>query len=276
MDALLILEQDLKNSRQHVRQLESQVKAGMACGSDVTEIALELGEARGSSIRMTEAVRQKRAVLGVSQRTALRRLRDNTFLQLRVNARTLKTRIRDRMRQRKFELEPLERSRRHTKSGKTFTFALSSIDSSTDRNLASNVESAIKRREPGIAKLAKMYNDLCGQMQSCVRQGNAPSNAALPVPINTQNLFSLDVDDEIWQDTGLDDDDIGTVPLWLEDSMTRNGIKYLLTIDRCLEEEVRLRKERTFLQEWMYEEWITLQGAYSLSGELGKFLSRSY
>jgi hypothetical protein len=143
------------------------------------------------------------------------------------------------------------------------------VDSLTDRKLASNVESAIKRREPGITKLAKMYNDLCNQMQSRVRQGHVKRNVALPLPINVQKLFSLDVDDEIWQDAGLDDDDDdGTVALWLEDSQTRDGIKYLLTLDRCLEEEVRLRKERTSLQEWMCEEWSTLQRAYNLTGKL--------
>lgn len=143
------------------------------------------------------------------------------------------------------------------------------VDSLTDRKLASNVESAIKRREPGITKLAKMYNDLCNQMQSRVRQGHVKRNVALPLPINVQKLFLLDVDDEIWQDAGLDDDDDdGTVALWLEDSQTRDGIKYLLTLDRCLEEEVRLRKERTSLQEWMCEEWSTLQRAYNLTGKL--------
>jgi hypothetical protein len=143
------------------------------------------------------------------------------------------------------------------------------VDSLTDRKLASNVESAIKRREPGITKLAKMYNDLCNQMQSRVRQGHVKRNVALPLPINVQKLFLLDVDDEIWQDAGLDDDDDdGTVALWLEDSQTRDGIKYLLTLDRCLEEEVRLRKERTSLQEWMREEWSTLQRAYNLTGKL--------
>ena len=156
-------------------------------------------------------------------------------------------------------------------------FSLACADSTTDRKLASNVEVAIKRREPGIAKLAKMYNDLCNQMQSRVRQGIVPRSVALPLPIDIQKLFSLDIDDEVWQDAGLDDDDDdGTVPLWLEDSNTRNGIKYLLTLDRCLEEEIRLRKERTSLQEWMCEEWFTLKRAYSLSGKSPKILLGRY
>lgn len=118
VEALLILEQNLKNSRQHVRRLETQVIKDTARGSDVVEMALELQELREGCISMAEAVRQKRAALGVGQRTALRRIQDDAFLQLRVNARTLKTRIRDHLCQRKFELEPLERSSRRVKGDK--------------------------------------------------------------------------------------------------------------------------------------------------------------
>jgi hypothetical protein len=103
-------------------------------------------------------------------------------------------------------------------------------------------------------------------MQGLARQRKAPRNIVLPQPVDIQKLFALDVDDEIWQDVGLDEDDCdGTVPLWLEDTDTREGIKHLLTLDRCLEEEVRLRKERTSLQGWVCEEWHALQTACALT-----------
>jgi hypothetical protein len=272
VEALIILEQDLKKSRQNARQLETQVMESTAQGSNIVEMALELQEVRESCRFMAESIHKKRAALGVGQRTALRRIQDDVFLQLRVNARTLKTRIRDRLRQRKFELEPLQRSYKHVKGCEVYAFPLSCIDSLTDQKLASSVEGAIKRREPGIAKLAKMYNDICNQMQSRVREGKVARNVALPLQIDLKKLFSLDVEDDIWQDVGLDDDDDGAVALWLEDSKTRNGIKNLLLLDRCLEEEVRLQKERSSLQAWMYEEWLTLKRAYTLSGKLSKFI----
>ena len=89
----------------------------------------------------------------------------------------------------------------------------------------------------------------------------------MPHPIDTHKLFSLDVDDEIWQDIGLDeiDENEGT-PLWLGDSNVRNGIKHLLALDRCLEEEARLKRERLAMQEWMCEEWMTLQRAFMSGG----------
>jgi hypothetical protein len=84
---------------------------------DITELGIELQDARGSLTRLGGSIRHKRAALGVGQRTALRRIQNDIFLQLRVNARGLKTRIRDRLRQRKFELERLERSYRHVING---------------------------------------------------------------------------------------------------------------------------------------------------------------
>ena len=148
-----------------------------------------------------------------------------------------------------------------------------STDHHTERKIASSTESSIKRREPGILKLAKTYNDLCKEMHNLGRKRRAPRNIVMPYPIDTNKLFSLDVDDEIWQDIGLDEnEDKEGTPLWLGDSNIRNGIKHLLILDRCLEEEARLKRERLALQEWMYEEWTTLQRAFLNSGLSHKFI----
>jgi hypothetical protein len=141
----------------------------------------------------------------------------------------------------------------------------------TDRKLSSNAESAVKRREPGILKLAKTYNDLCTEMQTLARRRKASRNVALPQLVDVHKLFALDVDDEIWQDVGLDEDDDGAAPLWLTDTKTRKGIQHLLMVDRCIEEEARLKKEQVALQEWMCEEWSTLERACtSTAGVLTK------
>ncbi|KII83041.1 hypothetical protein PLICRDRAFT_119897, partial [Plicaturopsis crispa FD-325 SS-3] len=75
----------------------------------------------------------------------------------------------------------------------------------------------------------------------------------------------LDVDDDIWQDIGLEEDDegYGDVPLWLGDDNVRDGIRARMDLDRCLEEEVRLQRERCTMQEWMLEEWNVLREALS-------------
>lgn len=62
------------------------------------------------------------------------------------------------------------------------------------------------------------------------------------------------------------------MPLWLGDETVHTGIKALLVLDRCMEEEVRLCKERRAMQEWLHEEWECLQHAQSVAGELETLL----
>jgi hypothetical protein len=127
------------------------------------------------------------------------------------------------------------------------------------------MEGAVKRREPGISQLARTYNDLCQQLRTLSEQGRAPRNVVLPQPVKIKGLFDLDIDDEIWQEIGLDDEDV-PIPAWLGDQKVRDGIKLCLEFDRCLEEERRLRRERTAMQEWMREEWACLAAAEAIHG----------
>ncbi|KAG2072471.1 hypothetical protein BDR04DRAFT_1141772 [Suillus decipiens] len=70
----------------------------------------------------------------------------------------------------------------------------------------------------------------------------------------------LDVDNEIWQDIGLEDENIDP-PRWLADETVHQGIHHLLDLDHCLEEEDRLRHEHCVMQEYMVAEWSVLQKA---------------
>jgi hypothetical protein len=98
-------------------------------------------------------------------------------------------------------------------------------------------------------------------MKALIQQKKAPTGATLPIEIPREGLFKLDVDDDIWQDVGLDDGDHDLAPLWLRDENVRQGIKSMLMLDRCEEEEARLLRERRALQEWMQEEWQVVQRA---------------
>ncbi|KJA12625.1 hypothetical protein HYPSUDRAFT_73196 [Hypholoma sublateritium FD-334 SS-4] len=100
-----------------------------------------------------------------------------------------------------------------------------------------------------------------------INTGKAPYGAIAPTPIVTDALFQLDVDDDIWQDIGLTDenDDTINIPLWLGNESIRVGIKALLEHDRCEEEERRLIYERESMQDWFEEEWKIVQLAISSS-----------
>jgi len=239
-----------------IRGLEEQLLGGNS-QIDYQQLDLQLSEARTKRARIVTSIMRKRAALGVDERTQLARLTKNKYLQLRMNARALKQRIRDRLRQRKFELDRFERSYRQT---------------TNKHKLSSHVESAVKRREPGILKLAKSYNMLCEQISTMVRQRKAPRFALAPEPIQSNGLFKLDVDDDIWQDVGLEDDDVVVrasgsddsqlaVPRWLGDEAVRSAIKAQLILDRCIEERDRLSVERCTMQQWMQEEWRSLEHA---------------
>lgn len=66
---------------------------------------------------MSATIRNRIAALGATELTNLHRLRSNEYVRLRMNALALKQRIRDRLRQRKFELERFEREYRNTMNG---------------------------------------------------------------------------------------------------------------------------------------------------------------
>jgi hypothetical protein len=135
-----------------------------------------------------------------------------------------------------------------------------------DAKLQKHTELSLKRREPAILTLTKNYNDLCRQLRLLIHQGKAPTGAILPLDIPREGLFKLDVDDDIWQDVGLNDEHHGPAPQWLRDDAVRQGIKSMLQLDRCKEEEARLLRERKALQEWMQEEWKVVQTAKKIAG----------
>jgi hypothetical protein len=103
-------------------------------------------------------------------------------------------------------------------------------------------------------------------MDVLICQKKAPLGAVKPLEIPREGIFKLDVDDDIWQDVGLNSDGDGTPPLWLSNEKVRLGITKLLEHDRCDEEEVRLIRERGALQEWMLEEWQVNVEAHHLTG----------
>jgi len=106
-------------------------------------------------------------------------------------------------------------------------------------------------------------------MINLIEEGSAPRGAVKPRKIDKEGLFKLDVDDDIWQDIGLDDNELEmpSMPKWLVDGQVREGIKNLLELDRCMEEEKRLKLERCAIQEWMIEEWNCVESRINSSGE---------
>ncbi|KAI6147069.1 hypothetical protein BKA82DRAFT_4330009 [Pisolithus tinctorius] len=115
----------------------------------------------------------------------------------------------------KFEFEWLEQS---------------SKNSINENNLQSHVKSSIKQQEPAISKLVTSYNTLCDELM-------APPGAISPFPIPPKGIFQL-------EDVGLAEG-CANPPSWLADEAVRKGIRLMLEVDRCNEEERRLSRERS-------------------------------
>ncbi|KAG2101584.1 uncharacterized protein F5147DRAFT_746952 [Suillus discolor] len=218
---ILALEKTLDAHEISVCELEMQLYVGAV--ANVVEFNLQLANAQSRRAKIADTLRRRKATLGPQGQADLMTMKNDIYLTICLNARAVKNHIRDRLCQRKFELERLERSYQAT------------VNVST-------------------------YNSLCTQLQSLIRQRQAPPSAIPPHPIAREGIFLLDVDDEIWQDIGLDDDSMHP-PAWLSDEATRSGIRLQLELDCCVEEETRLMRERSVMQEWMLAEWEAIQTA---------------
>lgn len=88
-----------------------------------------------------------------------------------------------------------------------------------------------------------------------------------PERIDEKKVWELDVDDSVWQDVGLDDDD-DEPPLWLSNDGVRKGIPAMLDLERSKEEDLELAKERRAMQLWFSEEWEIVKVAMDRAGTL--------
>ena len=244
--AILGLTKTLEEHKQDVSELQTMLESGdYANGFSANEIQILLEEAQQQAKGIQNSILSKRSKLSIDGRLNLTKLMDNVFFKNRMNALALKQRIRDRLCQRKFELEILERAYRKTIN---------------HLKLDKHAQGQLKRKEPGIQALARKYNKLCDELSDLIKGKKAPRGAIAPVKIDMEGLFKLDVDDDIWQDIGLTDDidSLQNIPPWLGNENVRKGIKALLEFDRCEEEERHLISEHISMQQWMREEWIVV------------------
>ncbi|KAF9235994.1 hypothetical protein BU15DRAFT_89344 [Melanogaster broomeanus] len=196
--------------------------------TDVLLLDQRLQASRAQLSTMKSSLSNKIAALGIKETKQLKKLHSSPYLHCRMNA--------HRLRQCKFEIERIEHD--HHKA-------------INEQKLHKHISNALNHREPAILSLVSQYNSLCDNMKTYIKDGNAPRHAAQPVKISQQGLFSVDVDDEIWQDVGLEDDhDQGPQPPWLVDEEVKEGIKHVLELDRCEEEKSRLQRERSAMQSW--------------------------
>ncbi|KAH6905427.1 hypothetical protein BKA70DRAFT_1373178 [Coprinopsis sp. MPI-PUGE-AT-0042] len=231
--SLMFLHEGLKKELARVtKQLEGMSQSSTSDIDDLATTSLELSS--------------KSAKLGVEGRKSLKNMANDTFLQLRLNAAALKERILAKLRSRKFELERLDRAARSP--------------GSNDTKLHAHIQSQVSRHQPNIVKLVKRYNDICDEMEALKKNRKSPRSAIIPCRIDRETLFSLDIDNSIWDLRGLGSDD-QSPPLWMADESVMTGIRAWLQLERCKEEEDRLLAERMSMGAWCQTQWNMISNA---------------
>ncbi|KAJ7917867.1 hypothetical protein B0H13DRAFT_1608008, partial [Mycena leptocephala] len=214
--------------------------------------AIEAGDAQVELTKVEKQLGKKMCALGADEKKKLGSIKTTKYLELQMRCRSLKYRLRKRLRERKFELDRVEHSAQR--------------QIASEKKLGSHTRSAIKKCEPGIAKLYKEYNKAYAAIAKLIKSKSALESAVAPEPIDEKKVWELDVDNSVWQDVGLDDDD-EEPPLWLKDEGVRKGIPAMLDLARSKEEDLELAKECRAMQVWFTEEWEIVKVAMQRAGK---------
>ncbi|KAF8207995.1 hypothetical protein K438DRAFT_1754740 [Mycena galopus ATCC 62051] len=245
VQAVILLRTAVKTREVQVRELRQKFIDGVSDEDNHSVLyETEWRAAQEALEKSLASLRRKERALGVNEQQELQKLIKSEYMRVRMNARALELRLRQRLRARKFEMDVVERTYRRLLN---------------DAKLHAHTESAVKRREPTITKIASEYNKLCGDIAKLIRARKAPIGARAPLIIPPGGLWQLDVDDAIFEDVGLDDHDDDyndEPPLWLY---------------RAEEEEARLRREIMALRVWFSEEWTIAVEAIGVSTGVDRY-----
>ena len=129
IEEILELKEQINLYKKEINQFENMIQSGNYQGEwDLAEVKLEIEELNEKCKKAEVARRTKHASLSVDGRLNLDRLLGNKFLQMRVNALALKKRLRNRLQQRKFEIDGLERAHRKTSTnGKLISYSIFNV-----------------------------------------------------------------------------------------------------------------------------------------------------
>ncbi|KAI6006266.1 hypothetical protein F5J12DRAFT_905739 [Pisolithus orientalis] len=226
---IMATQKSLANYEAKLEVLEKDLLHGVA---DMTSLNIQIAECHQKVKCFKEALQNQRATLGINGHSNLASIQKSAYLQLGMHALAIKKCIRAHLHQQKFELDRLECPYWQTLS---------------EQRLQNHTE----------ASLASSYNNLCLQIVGLIHKGKAPQGSIAPLLIPRDSLFKLD-------DIGLGDDSDGLLPPRLADEKVCSGIRSLLELRHCEEEERHLLQERRALTEWFSEEWGYVDLTYEL------------
>ncbi|KIJ40045.1 hypothetical protein M422DRAFT_174309, partial [Sphaerobolus stellatus SS14] len=248
LERIITLREERDDLHLRIRQLRTTRKKTSKDNVETLETLDEdLSSAQEALELTTKELQSAEKTLGLSGAEAkarLKAMKGSEFLRYRMNARAVKTRIRSKVISQKFERGRLERAYRH--------HVMQEKDHAQTKAL-------LKRGTKSISGLVAKYNRLVELMHDQKCRNKAPPRARMPPLLKIQKLFRLDVDDDIWNEDGLSDDDTSAPPGWLVNQDIRNGISAMLDRDRCEEELERLKAEEKNAMFWLRREVMQVQ-----------------
>jgi hypothetical protein len=115
----MLLRAALKTRRAQVQELRQKFLDAVEDEDPLAAIYETELESAEDALRKAEAkLQRKEEALGVSQYQELEALVNSEYMRCRMNTHALKLRLRQRLRARKFELDPVERTLRRLVNGK--------------------------------------------------------------------------------------------------------------------------------------------------------------
>ncbi|KAF9513355.1 hypothetical protein BS47DRAFT_1265433, partial [Hydnum rufescens UP504] len=244
VEKILAVRQRLNAAQDLVEVLQKQLMSvplsdSIASRNEVAEITTSIAEQEKIVSRLSKQDNDLTA--------KLEKMRGHAWFEHQLNMRALKARIIAKACEKNFETRNL-----------TGAFRSKAVD----HNTMEHTTKALKRRYRSVKSLVADYNKRRLNMMKLRGRGGISKNAIIPPPIDMKGLFGLDVNNDIWQDIGLADDEFdGTVPPWLGDEDVRNGIRLMQEVVNCRDELYLCDRESYSLQQWFEDESAALMAA---------------
>lgn len=120
--------------------------------------------------------------------------------------------------------------------------------------LHQQTQKAISKRTPALMTAIRKFNKYCEELEALYKdEWGFPLPQALPTELGALR-DEPDLLADVWISPVA-----GNTPRWLEDSDTRQGIRAMLTLDRCREERRRLGIEADNLCRWYGQELLGVE-----------------
>ncbi|OCH83923.1 hypothetical protein OBBRIDRAFT_815662 [Obba rivulosa] len=249
VDAVLVLQGDIDRVETAIKAVRAQLQAS---GSSSQSINV-LGQLENGLEELGNRVESLYTSLNVSDVFPELKGLNVDFVKMLVLARDVKVNLRKRVTAQFLEYDRLDR-------------AAGGKDNPLGTKLHQHTRKAISKRQPSILTAIRKFNKYCMILADAASKPGIPASIVLPQPLAT-DLAKLRDDPNLYEDVWITPNPSQEPPRWLEDQDVRNGIQALLKMDRCKEEEARLRREADNMTRWFGRELAATQLAMSTFGD---------